>query len=39
MLLLLWWCTYAKACCGIANATAVKATAATIAATANVVFL
>ena len=38
--MLLWlWCSYAIACCGMANAPAVIATAATIAAIANVVFL
>jgi hypothetical protein len=40
LLLLLWlWCPYAKTCCGTANATAVIATAATIAAIAKVMFL
>jgi hypothetical protein len=40
LLLLLWlWCCYAKACCGTANATAVIATATTIATIANVMFL
>ena len=40
MLLLLWlWCPYAIACCGTANATAVTATAAMIAAIAKDMFL
>jgi hypothetical protein len=37
LLELLWWCPCAKACWGIANATAVIATAATIAAAKNII--